>query len=120
MTTFDEATLARFLADDDGQPLVMLNLLRFRHDGGRQRYEENLVAAGPIVGRHGAEIYAGDTDTALAAEPGQSWERVALVRYPSRQAFVNLVRDPDYASADELRIAAVSEVTLQPTRPLGA
>lgn len=36
------------------------------------------------------------------------------MRYPSRQAFADLVHDPDYAAVDGLRLDAVSEVTLQP------
>lgn len=121
MISFDESALEAFLADEDGRPVVMLNLLRFQKDGGRERYARYLEAAAPLAARrHGAEIvYAGDADAAVAAEPGQSWEGVALVRYPSRQAFANLVHDPDYAAADELRLDAVSEVTLQPVRSLG-
>ena len=37
---FDDAALERFLAEDAGGPVVMLNLLRFRPDGGRERYQE--------------------------------------------------------------------------------
>jgi hypothetical protein len=32
------ADLERFLAEDDGKPVTMLNLLRFKPDGGRDRY----------------------------------------------------------------------------------
>ena len=35
MLTLIENALETFLKDDDGQPIVMLNLLRFRPDGGR-------------------------------------------------------------------------------------
>ncbi len=70
------ADIDRFLAEDDEQPVVMLNLLRFKPDGGRQRYLDYLAMAGPIVARYGAEIvFAGDGATALCAEPGQSWDR---------------------------------------------
>lgn len=120
MISFDDAALDRFLAEGSAEPVVMLNLLRFDPDGGHDRYLRYLEAAGPLVARHGAElIYAGDALPALAAEPGQSWDAVAIVRYPSREAFAAMVRDPDYAAADRLRMAAVSEVTLQPMRALG-
>jgi hypothetical protein len=49
----------------------MLNLLRFRPDGGRKRYLEYVNMVGPLVTRHGAKIlYAGDCATPLPAEPG--------------------------------------------------
>ncbi|WP_368517969.1 DUF1330 domain-containing protein [Rhizobium sp.] len=104
-----------FLAEDDGQPVVMLNLLRFKADGGRQRYLDYLAMAGPIVARYGAEIlFAGDGATALCAEPGQSWDAVALVRYPKRSTFVDMIADPAYAVADPIRMSALEEAVLQP------
>jgi len=105
----------RFLAEDDDQPVVMLNLLRFQASGGKQRYIDYLAMAGPIVARYGAEIlFAGDGATALCAEPGQSWDAVALVRYPKRAAFVEMIADPAYAVADRIRISALEEALLQP------
>lgn len=110
------ADIERFLAEDDDQPIVMLNLLRFKADGGRQRYLDYLALAGPIVSRYGAEIiFAGDGATALCAEPGQSWDAVALVRYPNRRAFVDMIADPAYAVADPIRMSALEEAVLQPT-----
>jgi uncharacterized protein (DUF1330 family) len=111
------ADIDRFLAEDDAQPIVMLNLLRFKVDGGRQRYLDYLAMAGPIVGRYGAEIiFAGDGATALCAEPGQSWDAVALVRYPNRSTFVEMIADPAYAVADPIRMSALEEAVLQPIR----
>lgn len=117
MIAFNPADLNRFLREDDGAPVVMLNLLRFRPDGGRERYFEYLRLAGPLVSRYGAEIlYAGDGMTPLAAEPGQAWDTVALVRYPSRRAFADMLADPQYAVADRVRLSALSDAVLQPTR----
>ena len=68
-----------------------------------------------IVARYGAEIlFAGDGATALCAEPGQSWDAVALVRYPKRAAFVEMIADPAYAVADPIRMSALEEAVLQP------
>ncbi|NKJ37530.1 DUF1330 domain-containing protein [Rhizobium sp. SG570] len=109
------ADIDRFLVEDDDQPIVMLNLLRFKADGGRQRYLDYLAMAGPIVARYGAEIiFAGDGATALCAEPGQSWDAVALVRYPKRASFVDMIADPAYAVADPVRMSSLEEAVLQP------
>jgi len=43
---------------------------------------------------------------------------VAVVNYPSRQAFAEMIRDPDYQAAAHLRSEALLEATLQPTEPM--
>lgn len=118
MLTLIEDAFESFLNDDDGQPIVMLNLLRFREDGGRERYAEYLAVAAPIVARFGAEIvYVGRGLPALSAEPGQAWDAVALVRYPNRRAFADMAMDADYRDkAAPMREAALAEAVLQPLR----
>lgn len=108
--------LKRYLAEDPGGPVVMLNLLRFRPDGGRERYTEYVEHFRRASGPFGAEVvYVGDGLTALVAEPGQSWDAVLLVRYPSRQAFSDMVRDPTYQQGSHLRTQALTEAVLQAT-----
>lgn len=116
MLTLIEDAFESFLNDDDGQPIVMLNLLRFREDGGRERYAEYLAVATPIVARFRAEIvYVGNGLPALSAEPGQAWDAVALVRYPNRRAFADMAMDADYRDkAAPMREAALAEAVLQP------
>jgi uncharacterized protein (DUF1330 family) len=106
----------RLLSEDPGGPVVMLNLLRFRPDGGRERYMEYASRAIPIAERFGADaLYVGDGDRALVAEEGQAWDAVVLMRYPSRQAFADMVRDPEYRATAHLRTEALTEAVLQPT-----
>ena len=82
MLTLIPDQFERFLEEDDGQPIVMLNLLRFHADGGRERYADYLAAAGPLVARYGAEIVTvGDGLPALSAEngrPGTPWRWCAI------------------------------------------
>jgi len=109
--------LKRFFTDDDGGPVVMLNLLRFG-DGGRARYDEYARAIAPFLAKVGGElVYAGDGTTALVAEAGQAWDAVLLVKYPSRAAFAAMVMDPEYQKITHLRTAALTEAVLQPTIP---
>ena len=110
--------LKRYLAEDPGGPVVMLNLLRFRPDGGRERYADYVAHFARTSSPHGAEVlYVGDGSTALVAEDGQAWDAVLLVRYPSRQAFSDMVRDPAYGEGTHLRTEALSEAVLQATVP---
>lgn len=110
------ADLKRYLAEDPGGPVVMLNLLRFAPDGGRERYAEYVEHFHRTSGPFGAEVlYLGDGLTALVAEPGQEWDAVLLVRYPSRQAFSDMIRDPAYQAGSHLRTEALTEAVLQAT-----
>ena len=112
------ADLKRYLAEDPGGPVVMLNLLRFKPDGGRERYQEYVEHFTRTAAPYGATTtYLGDGSTALVAEPGQSWDAVLLVQYPSRQAFADMVRDPDYQTGTHLRTEALEEAVLQATVP---
>jgi hypothetical protein len=49
MISFTGADVDRSLAEDNGEPVVMLELLRFRPDGGREQYFEYLSTAQPTV-----------------------------------------------------------------------
>jgi uncharacterized protein (DUF1330 family) len=112
------ADLKRFLAEDPGGPVVMLNLLRFRADGGREGYLEYTRRFREQSARFGAEVlYVGDGSSPLVAEAGQAWDAVLLVRYPTRQAFSDMVRDPAYSQITSLRTGALVEAVLQATTP---
>jgi uncharacterized protein (DUF1330 family) len=121
MLTLIQDELQRFLTEDDGKPIVILNLLRFEPNGGRERWSTYTAAAGPILGRYGAEmVFVGDTMPALFAEAGQPWDSMALIRYPNRHAFANLANDPEYREkAEPLREAALQDAVVQPMRTVG-
>ena len=51
------------------------------------------------------------------AEEGQAWDAVLVVRYPSRQAFSDMVADPAYQQGTHLRSGALTEAVLQATTP---
>jgi uncharacterized protein (DUF1330 family) len=112
------ADLKRFLQEDPGGPVVMLNLLRYA-EGGRELYARYAAAlTDTFLPRYGGEVlYAGEGSTALVAESGQDWDAVLLVRYPTRQAFSAMVADPEYQQVTELRTRALTEAVLQATRP---
>jgi uncharacterized protein (DUF1330 family) len=109
--------LKRFLEEDPGGEVVMLNLLRFA-DGGRPGYESYGRAIQPFLEAVGASVvYFGDCSTPLVAPEAHAWDAVLLVRYPSRRAFAEMVADPDYQRITHLRTEALSEAVLQPTAP---
>ena len=108
------ADLKRYLREDPGGPVVMLNLLKFKPDG-RPSYAAYAREIKPFLDELGAEIvYLGDLSTELVPRPeGFDWDAVLLVRYPSREAFSQMVRNPDYQAITHLRTDALSEAVLQ-------
>ncbi|HVL96907.1 MAG TPA: DUF1330 domain-containing protein [Solirubrobacteraceae bacterium] len=111
------ADLKRFLAEDPGGPVVMLNLLRFSA-GGRPDYERYAREIVPFLEEVGAEVvYAGDCSAVLVAPDAHDWDAVLLVRYPSRAAFSRMVANPRYQEITSLRTRALSEAVLQATVP---
>ena len=107
--------LERFLTGDTRRPMVLTQLLRF-NPGGRDLYLQYFAKVEPLLGRIGAQLtYAGEClEEPLLAGPGQAWDAVVIVRYPTRAAYAELLRDPDYQSAVALRRAALSEAVLLP------
>ena len=119
MSTVDPTgqDLKRFLSEDDGAPVTMLNLLRFKAGGGRASYEAYASAIEPFLGKAGASIvHAADTGTALVAPDGDTaWDAILLVTYPTRGAFAAMVADPEYQQITHLRTEALDAAVLQPT-----
>jgi uncharacterized protein (DUF1330 family) len=113
------ADLKRFMEEDPGGPVVMLNLLRFA-EGGRPSYDEYTRRIRPFLERVGGEaLYYGDCGTVLVAPESHRWDAVLVVRYPSREAFSRMVADPEYQQITHLRTEALEEAVLQATVPLG-
>lgn len=99
-------------------PVVMLNLLRFKPDGGRQRYEEYGAAVAPLLAKVGGRIVqAGAPAPALIGE--DSWDLVALVEYPSRGAFLEMIGSSEYQAIGHLRTEALLKGELHPMDPAG-
>jgi uncharacterized protein (DUF1330 family) len=112
--------LKRFLAEDPGGPVVMLNLLRFK-EGGRPSYESYAREIRRFLDELGARVrYIGDCSTTLVAPDTHGWDVVLLVEYPSRAAFSAMVANPDYQQITRLRTDALADAVLQATVPWGA
>lgn len=90
----------------DRGPVVMVNLLRLRDAAAYKRYSELTMPL--IKARGGTVLWAGHGEgVALGDVDADRWDYVVLVRYPSRAVFVDMIRSPEYATANELRELAV-------------
>lgn len=109
-----EAFAAR--AGEDA-PVVMLNLLAFRPDGGRERYQQYSEAVSTLVeGVGGRILWAGAPAEPLIGE--RAWNLVVLVEYPSRVAFLEMVGSPEYRAIGHLRSEALVASELHPMDPV--
>ncbi|MFN8112653.1 MAG: DUF1330 domain-containing protein [Solirubrobacterales bacterium] len=105
--------LERSRSDDDG-PVVMLNLLAMKPDGGMAKYMEYGNAVAPILeGVGGAPIFTGTGTSALIGS-SRDWDLVILVRYPSRAAFLQMIGSPEYQAIAHLRTEALEYSELHP------
>jgi len=119
MVSLSPAAIDAFLSEDDDSPVIMLNLLRFEPDGGRERYLDYLALAKPILARFGAKIlFGGDGLALLTTGQAKPWDAVVLVQYPHRSAFRKMVGDAEYQIAFKVGQAAIADIVLQPLKAI--
>jgi uncharacterized protein (DUF1330 family) len=116
------ADFVRSLPDDG--PVVMVNLVRFRAkstDGDGTgwdaylRYSKMTMPLIKVVG--GTVLWAGDAEGfSYGSYAGGCWNYVVLVRYPSRQAFLEMVESDAYASANVHRDNGVDDHLIVATK----
>jgi uncharacterized protein (DUF1330 family) len=89
------------LAGPADQPVVMVNLLRFkpRADGidqglsGEQAYERYAEAMQRFIESHGGRIiWAGRVDSVVIGDGDAQFDMIGLVEYPSRQKFLEIAQ----------------------------
>ena len=96
----------------------MLNLLKYKGEEGKASYAKYAEAVIPHLERVGGEIvYAGDCSTTAIGAEYHDWDAVLLVRYPSRQKFLEMVMDPSYQEITELRTNGLESAVLEATKP---
>lgn len=98
------------------EPFVMLNLLKFKKEGGREAYLRYLKESSPFGEGVGAKLdYFGIPKELLNGT--QDWDLLMLIRYPSRKAFLEMINNPGYLKAHEWREKGVERAVLYATDP---
>jgi uncharacterized protein (DUF1330 family) len=115
-------------------PIRMINLLKFREqadygdlpdpaEGGTStgaeayaRYGEVAMAEVQNVG--GSQFYAGLADMTVIGPESESWDLVAIVEYPNRAAFLEMVSTPSYQACVFHRTAGLADTRIIMTTPL--
>ena len=99
---------------DDG-PVVMLNLLKFKPNGGRESYGKYSESFLKIMKEKGVRvIYVGKCEMPVIGD--EDWDQVLLVEYPSRAVFLEMGRNKEYQEAARLRSEALDDSRLYATK----
>ena len=114
----------------DGE-VVMINLLHFARSDAATRqgsrpttgadayrdYSDQVVKM--VEARGGRVIWTGRPEHVLIGDPAaDAWDLVALVSYPSRAAFVDMVTSPDYGEAHADRERGLDRTVLLACEPV--
>ncbi|MFK8050837.1 MAG: DUF1330 domain-containing protein [Halioglobus sp.] len=126
----DEARIPEILeAIPPGQPIVMLNLLKFNRitnypEGtanidcsGQEAYSERYLkhAVKKIDGIGGSVIYDGEVCVEVIGENHDNWHRIIIVKYPSIAEFMGMVSTTEYQAIRIHRAAALDDSRLLAT-----
>jgi hypothetical protein len=110
------ARLAAVPPEEDG-PIWMVNLMRYReHAVYADRRETDLTGReaddryapfGPFRTVGAELVFLSDVEAQLVGDD-QAWDRIAVVRYPSRRAFLAMQELPDYVELHEHKDAGMA------------
>jgi uncharacterized protein (DUF1330 family) len=95
-------------------PVVMLNLLRFNSDGGQRSYDRYSGGVQSSLQEVGAQVlwYGRADSVVIGDDNADAWDAVALVRYPSRKAFLEMIENSDYQEVGKNRTSALTDSRL--------
>jgi len=109
-----------FFAADDGEPMCMVNLLKFKEkaeyaDGsepglsGREAYARYAAGVTACLGAVGGKVrFGGNVTGLLLGEVEELWDMVAIAEYPSRKAMMAMVQSPEYQAITKHRDAGLA------------
>jgi uncharacterized protein (DUF1330 family) len=90
-------------------PVVMVNLLKFKATGGVESYARYAREVAPHLERAGGTVRYVGAAPAFVIGDGERpwWDAIIVVEYPTPQAFIDMVTNPEYGQVHEHRVAAL-------------
>ena len=109
----------RLAKSDSTEPVVMLNLLKYKAGGGEASYGRYGAAASRLIEERGGKVLWSGTpfDVLIGDEDADAWDAVLLVEYPNPKAFIDMIQSPAYNEAHGDREAGLERTKLIPMRP---
>jgi uncharacterized protein (DUF1330 family) len=98
-------------------PIVMVNLLKFKPQGGAESYRKYYEATKALMAEKAITriIYRGNGLMPVIGD--EEWDEIALYEYPSIEAFIEMNRNKDYQAVVSYRTEALLDSRLYCTIP---
>ena len=108
-----------FLEDPELGPISMVNLLKYKkkaiyEDGrntdltGKEAYQLYAAEVINYVEKYGGKfLFAGTVSRLMLGEVEDMWDAIAIARYPSRKAMMDMTMDPGYQKIHVHRVAGL-------------
>lgn len=109
--------LRELLQNPNDKSFIMLNLLKFKKEGGKKSYARYLKEATRFVEGVGGKLLLFSKPKELL-NGTQTWDLLMLVWYPSRKAFFNMAKNPEYLKIHGFREEALEDAVLYATDEL--
>ena len=84
-----------------GEPIYMLNLLKFREKASYEVFNKVMKPKGAKV------VYSGAVRGFLIGEGDGTWDAMVVIMYPSTQVMLDMFRNEEYQVAQQHRAAAL-------------
>jgi uncharacterized protein (DUF1330 family) len=95
-----------FMALETDGPIVMVNLLKFKPDGGAAEYAKYSAGVTPLLEKVGGRIlFSGAAKHCWIGNA--DWDAVALVEYPAKEALMQMIAMPEYQAIHHHREAGL-------------
>ena len=119
MVTPNPTQMNEFLEGDIDSPISMVNLLKFKEkaeyeDGrdtqmsGKEAYQIYAIEVQEHLKKVGAEIvFGGVVSRLMLGEVEDLWDSVAIARYPSRKAMLEMMMSSEYQESEKHRSAGL-------------
>ena len=113
-TEINKDQFIELLKNPNDQSFVMLNLLKFKKDGGRKSYVRYMKEATRFVEGVGGKLLLFSRPKELL-NGTETWDLLMLVQYPSRKAFIEMPGNPEYLKIHAFREEALERAVLYAT-----
>lgn len=118
-TTKTEQQMGALLKADDGGPVCMVNLMKFKEkaeyeDGretdlsGIEAYQIYGAVTGSLIKKLGGDVvFTSVLNGMVVGEVEELWDVMAIAKYPTLQSFIDMVSSPEYLKVYHHRIAGL-------------
>ena len=118
-TTKTDQQMEALLKADNGGPVCMVNLMKFREkaeyeDGretdlsGIEAYQIYGAVTGSLIKELGGDVvFTSVFNGMVVGEVEELWDVMAIAKYPTLQSFIDMVSSPEYLKAYHHRLAGL-------------